>query len=253
MQNRHPFHFDSHHFSAKNVLLPVQRNISGGRCERSIERSKCRNLTFKSWLGKQYFTLGSASSCPQCEVTTTAIEVCWSMMMMSVEIKFRPPEWPPSFSASSVWPDGYIIFFNIWPFVTMTVCPIALKNAQIGFNILLNNKEILKQLSKTFKMLSIWWNFTKSGHTFWQVLGDPFKRFEVSLSSAKYFQTKWSPLSDKFSRLQLMTSKYFKFSCWHLLADTGFRHFCKSILKWRVVTETPTQKFVFRIEKTPGN
>ena len=155
--------------------------------------------------------------------------------------------------SSSVWPDGYIIFFNIWPFVTMTVCPIALKNAQIGFNILLNNKEILKQLSKTFKMLSIWWNFTKSGHTFWQVLGDPFKRFEVSLSSAKYFQTKWSPLSDKFSRLQLMTSKYFKFSCWHLLADTGFRHFCKSILKWRVVTETPTQKFVFRIEKTPGN
>ena len=44
------------------------------------------------------------------------------------------------------------------------MCPIAYKNFQRKFNILLNIKLTLKQLPKTFKMLKRWRNFAKSGH-----------------------------------------------------------------------------------------
>ena len=65
----------------------------------------------------------------------------------------------------------------------MKMCPIALKNLQIGFNILPNNKETLKQLPKTFKMLPIWWNFPKSGHTVSHFTSKPNKNLSICQKS----------------------------------------------------------------------
>ena len=55
--------------------------------------------------------------------------------------------------------------FNICPFETMKMGSIALKYFQRRLNILPIMNKTRKQLSKTLKMLLLWRNFTKSGHT----------------------------------------------------------------------------------------
>ena len=58
-----------------------------------------------------------------------------------------------------------ILFFNIWPFVTMKISPIMSQICQSNLSILANKKYTIKNLSKTCKLLSKWWNFAKSSHT----------------------------------------------------------------------------------------
>ena len=57
------------------------------------------------------------------------------------------------------WPAH---LFNIWPFATMKICPIAQKIGKSRFKILPNT---LNKPSKFPKANKKWLNFAKSGHT----------------------------------------------------------------------------------------
>ena len=93
--------------------------------------------------------------------------------------------------------------FNIWTFTTMKICPIALKMCKTRFNFfkLLNQHQ--KRLSKTFKILPKWRNFTKSGRTevsnvqVWNIsLGSPLTYLKIMPLSLLCCQC---PLWNKFS------------------------------------------------------
>ena len=58
-----------------------------------------------------------------------------------------------------------ILFFKYLPMCHNENVPKSIEKIQIGINSLPNNKLTLKQLPKTLKMLTTWWNFAKSGHT----------------------------------------------------------------------------------------
>ena len=57
------------------------------------------------------------------------------------------------------------IFFNIWPFLTITICQMPQNICQHGFTSWQNTQEPLKKLPKTFKIWPKWRNLAKSGHT----------------------------------------------------------------------------------------
>ena len=57
------------------------------------------------------------------------------------------------------------LFFSIWTFTSMKICPKVYKFFQSRFNILPISKWTLEKLPKTLKILPKWRNFAKSGHT----------------------------------------------------------------------------------------
>ena len=57
------------------------------------------------------------------------------------------------------------LLFNLLPFETMKICPTAYKIIKAGTNVCQMLKNYTKNCPKTYKIMSKWQNFDKSGHT----------------------------------------------------------------------------------------
>ena len=119
-----------------------------------------------------YFTLAEGSVNSEIllmwpgQAHTSGIVKCSFHLLLLIELaivlieRIFLPKWGNSGHTAlwAVWPDGYMILFNIWPITTTKIC-------QITYIIYKSKLKIMPNTIWTLSKWPKWWHFAKSGHT----------------------------------------------------------------------------------------